>query len=544
MKVIPSQIFENNSRAEARVHSFLQIINLSNYDVALHSLNIGKHIYKNWSEGDFVIISELGILLIEVKGGRVSCNNGVWEFKNRYNQITKKLEGPGTQAKTAFFSLKNNFLDKKFGWLLKDIPCGFACVFTDIKRVVTVKESELNELPDEITAYEPLCRSPEAFKNWIKSVFAVYRKRVKNQKNLRKLSKDEIEQIQLFLRPNFDVQPALGFQIRDFDEMLLSLTEDQYKVIAGIESNDRVIIEGGAGTGKTFCAMASARNHAGNGEDVLIITRSPFLAAFLKSTEKIPVNIHILSWEELITTDIKTKFDVLVVDEGQDLCQFDVLETLEKLIKGGIEKGKWRWFCDKDHQISPSFKFEKDAFEYLSSLNAFRYSFQSNVRNTPAIIFNIETFSRVKMEKNAKGFGGNVYFEKAEERHLKLDILVEYLEKWKKDEDVKLYDICILCNDLIMVEELTNDLSKRNYRVENLNINTMKKERKSIMVSTVEDFKGLERSIVCIFDLPDKEGSEYLKKFFYKAFSRALHTILVISELEKVEIVNRVLETE
>ena len=95
-----------------------------------------------------------------------------------------------------------------------------------------------------------------------------------------------------------------------------------------------------------------------------------------------------------------------------------------------------------------------------------------------------------------------------------------------------------------MVEELTNDLSKRNYRVENLNINTMKKERKSIMVSTVEDFKGLERSIVCIFDLPDKEGSEYLKKFFYKAFSRALHTILVISELEKVEIVNRVLETE
>ena len=505
MQIIPSQIFNNNSAAEAKVHRFLMNINISEHDVALHSLNIGKHLYKNWSEGDFIIISELGILLIEVKGGRVSCNNGVWEYRNRYNKI-KKVRRAGAQAKSAYYSLKEKFLDKKYKWILRDVPCGFACVFTDIRRVVTTQVSELNEIPDNITAYEQFCRSPQTFQNWLKTVFSFYRGKVEqNNEKVRNLSKEEIEDIKQFLRPNFEKQPALGFQIREFDEVLNTLTEDQYRVIAGIENNDRVIIEGGAGTGKTFCAMASARNHAGRYQEVLFITRSPYLAQHLKSTDQIPEKLFIFSWDEFNSKKADRKFDVLIVDEGQDLCQFEVIQTLDNCLKGGIEEGVWRWFCDKDHQISPSFEFEKDAFEYLKTLGAFKYSLQSNVRNTPEIIGNIELFSRVDMEKNPKGFGGKFYFETANDLDMKLDLLDNYLRAWRKKDNVEYYDICILCASNENVANFTDALTAKNYRVETLSINTMKRERKSIMVSTVEDFKGLERSIICLVDIPKKK---------------------------------------
>ena len=63
MQVIPSQIFKKTSPAEIRIHNYLQQIQLSDYDVALHSLNLGDSEYKKWCEADFIIISTFIIFL-------------------------------------------------------------------------------------------------------------------------------------------------------------------------------------------------------------------------------------------------------------------------------------------------------------------------------------------------------------------------------------------------------------------------------------------------------------------------------------------------
>lgn len=57
----------------------LRRLDLGRGAVALHSLNLPRHQYKRWAEADFIILCESGLLLLEVKGGRIACNNGVWE---------------------------------------------------------------------------------------------------------------------------------------------------------------------------------------------------------------------------------------------------------------------------------------------------------------------------------------------------------------------------------------------------------------------------------------------------------------------------------
>ena len=77
-----------------------------------HSVNLPEHQYKQWAEIDFLLISNKGILVFEVKGGRVSRENGVWIHTDRFGRRHEKSEGPDEQAKTAMYSLRDK-LEKK-----------------------------------------------------------------------------------------------------------------------------------------------------------------------------------------------------------------------------------------------------------------------------------------------------------------------------------------------------------------------------------------------------------------------------------------------
>ncbi len=39
---------------------------------AVHSVNLPEHEYKRWGEADFVVVSNAGVTLLEVKGGMVN----------------------------------------------------------------------------------------------------------------------------------------------------------------------------------------------------------------------------------------------------------------------------------------------------------------------------------------------------------------------------------------------------------------------------------------------------------------------------------------
>jgi len=80
MRMIPDTPHGTHSQAEKRVFDRLRAAFASEQDgvfTAYHSLNLTRHAYKRFGEIDFLICCPHGIFVLEVKGGRVGCHNGV-----------------------------------------------------------------------------------------------------------------------------------------------------------------------------------------------------------------------------------------------------------------------------------------------------------------------------------------------------------------------------------------------------------------------------------------------------------------------------------
>ena len=97
---------EIKSQAEINLFKEFKDHQTDHQYIILHSLGLSEHVNNIFGEIDFVVICPEGVLCVEVKGGEVSCTNGVWEFVNRYGKKTRKSEGPFQQVQGNMQSLR------------------------------------------------------------------------------------------------------------------------------------------------------------------------------------------------------------------------------------------------------------------------------------------------------------------------------------------------------------------------------------------------------------------------------------------------------
>lgn len=128
-----------------------------------------------------------------------------------------------------------------------------------------------------------------------------------------------------------------------------SLTYEQFQVMHYLKHENRVIISGCAGSGKTLLAAEKALRLDRAGIDTLLLTKSIFLANYIKEIVR-PSNVKVrdfntliseileteidpnLEWNEYIEpdedelnkafqriSDFKIKYDAIIIDEGQDI---------------------------------------------------------------------------------------------------------------------------------------------------------------------------------------------------------------------------------
>ena len=77
-RMIPRQISDNTqSTAERRIFEKISS-DLSEDWIALHSLELAESGKKPWTEVDFVLIGPAGVYCLEVKGGGLRREEGVW----------------------------------------------------------------------------------------------------------------------------------------------------------------------------------------------------------------------------------------------------------------------------------------------------------------------------------------------------------------------------------------------------------------------------------------------------------------------------------
>ena len=277
-KMIPAQIDDEGvSMAERRVFGMLENDAATKDWTVLHSLGIARRASGPYGEIDFVaIIPGEGIICLEVKGGRVSCEAGFWRTMDRHGNNAVLKKSPFMQARESMFALLGS-VTRHFGEGTSESRCPFGCavVFPDITCPPLTPEFERSDVIDLNDLRNPIS----------KSIMRVARQRLREfqphgNEPLPTLS--AAKTIRNFLRPDFDMVVAKGVSIGRTEARLLRLTEEQYARLDELEANPRCLFEGAAGTGKTLLALEYARRADRAGSRVLLVCFNRLLGEWLR----------------------------------------------------------------------------------------------------------------------------------------------------------------------------------------------------------------------------------------------------------------------
>jgi hypothetical protein len=584
MNIVPQYISEDiESSAEARVFRAFQKVDIHSKSFLFHSVNLPDHQYKQWGEIDFLLISTSGIMVFEVKGGGISRENGIWTGTNRYGKQHVKSENPNDQAKSAMYALKKK-LSKEFPTIdFAQIPFGWALIFPDIDYA-----SKSLELPFEMVCDIDSIKRGN-FQVFIENVYKYFKMKMKHPKEL--LPK-EIQDISDYIRPDIDLVPKLKTSIRDSKSFLVRATNEQYSVLNQALENDRILCTGGGGTGKTLLAIEIAKRNPN--KKILITCKSKILAKFIKgqiSSEMVDVlsiyeNQEFLNYyqksianEDLSSLAIEPKYDMLIVDEGQDLLSYRILEYLNLILVNNLKNGCWRWFMDINNQAGVDNSFtlmdlnkrylenddsntvvnsrdiesfknyredEELGHEMLLETHPSKFTLTHNCRNTKQIIKDtqLNTGADIGIAK-IKGNGSYPIFAKTSSKEETILKLEAALHKWSNEVE-RLNDIVILSTVNYSLSSAAYLSKKWQDQIQILTFeNVLNQDQNRILFSTISDFKGLDKPIVAIIDIGNtltgvpnnmKLEDNYIKKsinsFLYTGMTRSNSVLWIAEDIE------------
>ncbi len=382
-RMIPPRYEGTASAAEKRVFHLLEGDPATSEWFILHSLGLSKRGSGPYGEIDFVVLVPLGgVVCLEVKGGRVSCKDGVWQTIDRFGAISELKKSPFMQAREGMFGLLHA-VQERFGSGSDASRCLFtyAVVFPDVDCPPKTPEFETWEAIDHNTLKTPISQL-------ILNVLSGQRKKLGGFYPSTNAG-SAIRDVRQFLRPDFERIIARSTVVSESESSLISLTEDQYEVLDMISDNPRCLIEGAAGTGKTVLALEYSRRQSAAGQKVLLLCFNRLLGEWLEScgsslrvsglaassyfrflrklildsawgkeyemAEQTTSQDELFSgllplYGQLAAEGLDSQFDTVVLDEAQDLLSSSALDVLGALLKGGIAGGRWYIFGDFTRQ--------------------------------------------------------------------------------------------------------------------------------------------------------------------------------------------------
>ena len=566
-KMIPSRIDESTlSSAERLVFGLLQADpNTADWTV-LHSLGLARRDNAPHGEIDFVVvIPGEGIVCLEVKGGGVSCENGVWLTRNRRGNVSRLGKSPFLQARDSMYALRG-FIQDHFGSAVESqCPIDCAVVFTDVACPPITPEFERDDVIDAFDLRRPISDS-------ISRIVESRLRRHQPRRGERLPTPAQARSILNFLRPNFDFVLARSLAMSRIEDRLLSLTEEQYDRLDELEYNPRCLFEGAAGTGKTLLAVEYARRASEDGAKVMLVCYNRLLGDWLRRQTE-DTGITSGTWHETLKQiiadsslgeefleqerkliaardfrplfdeiypfygeialdEMDAPFDVLVMDEAQDLCRRDVLDLVNRTLRGGLAGGRWAIFGDFAHQALYS-DSEAEGIALLSEYcrHLVRARLTLNCRNTRNIA--AETSLIGGFETPRFRIGAEVGLP-VEHRYWRtagglLRSLMDVLDRLLAD-GIPVEDIVILSTRRLVNSSLADTTHIGDLPLVDVS-RSLEVDRQCLKFSTIHSFKGLESPVVIIVDVNGVEES-HEQSLLYVGMSRA-RTLLTLMVHER-----------
>lgn len=520
--------------------------------VVFHSLGIGRHTSQFEGEADFVVLAPtLGILVIEVKSHlRVQADKaGRWKLGN--DEWTTR--SPFTQASGEYHSIID-FLRRRN---LEPVafPAGYAVWFTSVAK---------QNIPAAIGWHDwavldagDVGNAPTAVRRVLAAIDAdTAAKKVGYRHADSAPSAEQVERVRVALLPEFVAEIKPSERARRREAELTRFTIDQLTLLDCVGRIPQVIVEGPAGTGKTFIAEEAARRHAAIGERVLLVMFNRLLETHLQSrldgVENITVlrlhaemervaglnspadggadwystELPLLALEAATDGAFTPPYDYLVIDEAQDVASDENLDFLDALLVGGLASGRMLILGDFSNQNIFQSRIDAAALFNRRIPHAAPLDLDTNCRNRRAI---------GAWAESASGRAGLCRAFRRSDEH-EGSVTVEFFTS--KEQEVELLDTAVRrlraegfgLKDIVILAPFRDSASKRaseSRRVSQLGSGI--RDASYVRWGTIHEFKGMEAPAVILTDIAG--SSDRLPDLIYAGATRATDRLVVLTNL-------------
>jgi hypothetical protein len=310
---------------------------------AWHSLRI-RDDRNLLGETDFVLAHPVrGLLVLEVKGGQVEQRDGRW-----FSNGAPLTHSPLDQA-LKFLGRLNRRLEQ---WNCQPPAWGAAVAFPD--RDVDEQPTQ-DDLRGVVLGRNHLAWLDQ----WLPAVVE------KALPPPRPARGEWIKRLHQLWGETWSKPLALGTRVELAKQRTLALDERQLDALDLLASQERALIQGGAGTGKTLLAVEAARRLAAEGRRVLLLCSTQPLAKWLgarlagsgiqvetvsslarslaeqadgpRRSPAPPVEADWKGWFERASDLAEPRWDAVIVDEAQDF-PFEAWALVE-----GLSRGRRLW---------------------------------------------------------------------------------------------------------------------------------------------------------------------------------------------------------
>jgi hypothetical protein len=507
----------------------------------------GQALYLRQGEADFVVLTPTGLLVLEVKGGeiRYEPNTGRW-YRLLPSGLYRDIQDPFRQASENMHALVKTIVERELPGHT-NLPCGYgyAVVFPDCRWTGTPPPG----------ADRPVIFDTADLAHLGGRILSLVRRWDRNP-NPTPLEGGVRQRVRAGLAGTFRLLPALDRLVADQEARLVQLTDFQAAALAGLYTNDRLVVSGPAGSGKTMLAVATAKHLVARGKRVLFLCFNRPLADWLREilpTTAFPgVSVHTFNalcadWcrrggipyrvpeveaerqeffrstaNELLCQAIDQvgdRFDAVVVDEAQDF-EPDWWLTIE-LLNANAEDGSLFIFYDPKQNLFVNKKLSFPA-------NAARYDLPVNCRNTRRIAEHCSRIRGVDIPSAAFAPDGVLpTVEVLAARDRRAAAVEQQVKEWVREGKLTTSQVAVLspyrpdgsgCSvggrpKLGGVPVTTDPAAWR--------------AGAGVLLATIRSFKGLEADAVILTDVGRPDDGACSVADLYVACSRAKHFLTI-----------------
>lgn len=264
-------------------------------------------------------------------------------------------------------------------------------------------------------------------------------------------------------------------------------------------------------------------------KNIVLVCKSNWLRRYLET--RIQNEFVTISTIENVKVDMRRSgieiYDMLIVDEGQDLFDFDDIEILDEILDGGIENGEWYIFHDVNNQAGLFIDIKTEILELLESYNPAKIPLVTNCRNSEPILKKVQDSLSLDMGNKGTGMGPEVHelFDERNDGNM------------LKNEIKNMLKSGVTSSSITILSPLSYEKSSVSLLPDNIKNNIIKLDDYSvrsfplpeISFSEIKNFKGLENEVIIVVDLinPDRMIDNN-KVEHYVAMSRARALLSVI----------------